>query len=736
MSVLKLRLLGGFEARTASGQQIPLPSRKSAALLAFLALHADRPVSRDRLANLLWGTKSQAAARANLRQALTTLRKALPEECLAVFSSNGDTLTAHGAAMDLDVAAFDRFEQSAANGARNDPAAVYPGALLDGLNIDEPAFDEWLREARDDLHQRALHAFSSALDRLEAEGATARAIDVAKDLLCLEPLDESVHRALIRLYCQAGRNGLALAQYEACAGLLRRELDVSPEPATTALYEAVKLKRRGNGSGDPIDDVDRESMGGNPDPEARATTNTACAPASEDAGAGSIFSGLFGHGPRVSIMGAVVVMLLAVGVVGWASRAPLIDADHLRNPIAQLPGGPSIAVLPLENLTKDTSQDYFIDGLTEEIIDTLAHFPDLSVIARNSSFRYRGGAVDVRDIGRELDAQFLLTGSVRRETDHIRISAQLVEAETRSYLWSETYNRALTAESMFAIQYEIAAAIASALADNYGVVRQRGLAIARGRPPEHLSSYECVLLGLDWLRGVPRETYGKVRECLERSVETDPDYARAWSILATVSVYGHNLGYDTRPESLDRVHEAAHRAVALAPGYYDAHWRSAWAHFFIGDLDAFNAGVDRAIELAPRGASFLGYAGLFVAYAGDWEKGLALIDEATTHDPFYPSGYHFGHFFDHYRKGEYEAALEMAQKTDMPKYVWAQALIAAAYGQLGKADQARETVKRILELDPEFETTARAKRWIWFRYQEDLLDDFMDGLRKAGLDIP
>jgi DNA-binding SARP family transcriptional activator len=199
MAVLDLRLLGGFEARTGSGKPIALPGRKSAALLAYLALHADGPVQRDKLAALLWGTKSQAAARANLRQTLTALRKSLPGECLTALTVSGETLTAHSGAIVLDVASFDQVDTAAVDCRGGKNTAVYGGHLLDGLDIKEPAFDEWLREARDNLRQRALGKFSRALERLEARGDTAGAIDAAKSLLALEPLDESVHRRLMRL---------------------------------------------------------------------------------------------------------------------------------------------------------------------------------------------------------------------------------------------------------------------------------------------------------------------------------------------------------------------------------------------------------------------------------------------------------------------------------------------------------------------------------------------------------
>jgi adenylate cyclase len=396
---------------------------------------------------------------------------------------------------------------------------------------------------------------------------------------------------------------------------------------------------------------------------------------------------------------------------------------------------PSIAVLPFDNLSEDTSQDYFVDGLTEEIIGTLARFPDLAVIARNSTFRYKGQAVDVRAVGEELGVKYLVEGSVRRAADTIRVTAQLIETETGSHLWSETYDHALTAENVFAIQDDIAAAIATTLADTYGVLRQEGLAAARRKPPSQLSSYECVLLAMEHLRTLSAETNKAARSCLERAVESDPDYAAAWFNLARIYIDAERMDYDPPPDALDRALDAAQRAVQLAPGDADAHWRLAHAHFFRGELDAFKSEAERAIGYADKGSSVRGTAGLFLAYAGDWDRGLALLDEWAAYDPHLPGWYHSGAFFDHYRKGEYEQALAAAQRMGLPDYVWTNAGVAAAYGQLGQRADAQPYVEKILALDPDFEATARANRWKWFRYQEDLLDHFMDGLRKAGLNV-
>ena len=236
---LALRLIGSFEARTASGKPIALPSKKAKALLAYLALHADQPQSRDKLAALLWGTKSDSAARANLRQTVSSLRKALPETCQPALSFDAVALNAHGLALDLDVETFLHLAESDTEDAVDKALALYRDELLDDVAVKEPAFDEWLREARHDLREHAVRLFSRALKRLDETGDSDRAIAVAKRLLSIEPYGESVHRALMRLYARAGRHGDALAHYATCRELLQRELGVAPEPATEAHREAT-----------------------------------------------------------------------------------------------------------------------------------------------------------------------------------------------------------------------------------------------------------------------------------------------------------------------------------------------------------------------------------------------------------------------------------------------------------------------------------------------------------------
>ena len=395
-----------------------------------------------------------------------------------------------------------------------------------------------------------------------------------------------------------------------------------------------------------------------------------------------------------------------------------------------------IAVLPFTNMSGDPKQDYFSDGLTEDIISSLAQTRDLRVIARNSTFRYKGQPVDVRVVGTELGARYVLEGSVRRSVDTVRITAQLIETGSGSNLWSKAYDRKLTAENMFAIQDDMAVAITTTLSGDFGVLRQLGLAAAQRKPPVELSSYDCVLLTTQLWRTLSLTAHRAARDCLETAVKVDPEYAAAWVALSNIYLNEDRYAYDARPGSLDRSLAAAQHAIKLAPGAADSHSSLALIHFFRGEPDAFKTEIDRALALAPRNSDVLGVAGLFLCYVGEWGRGLALIEQAKQFDPFFPAWYYNGAFHDHFRKGEYEAALQVAQKGNMSDFVQSQSQIVAAYGELGRVADAQPYVKRVRELDPNFEVTAREYWWKRFRYQPQYLERLMDGMRKAGLKIP
>ena len=422
---------------------------------------------------------------------------------------------------------------------------------------------------------------------------------------------------------------------------------------------------------------------------------------------------------------AGLFLVIAVGVAGW--QASRVGQDVSPN------GDPVVAVLAFVNMSGDPKREYFSDGLTETIIDSLAQVRELKVIARNSSFRYKGKAVDVRKVGEELGADYVVEGSVRRSADTVRVTAQLIEGKRGVHLWSNTYERELTVENVFAIQDEIAAAIVINIAGFYGVLRKSALEATKRKPPRDLNSYDCLLLHSAYVKALSLETFRAARDCAEQAIKVEPDYARLSLVLANVARAEFQYGYDPRPGSLDRALEAGQRALRLDPGVAGVHAGLALTHFFRGELDEFNFEAERELELASNGTSIMGTLGLYLVYAGEWEKGLAMIEKGKELNPFYPWWYHNGEFHEFYRKNNYAKAAAVARQLNLTDFAQAQSQLVAAYGQLGRISEAQPYIKRIYELDPAFDARSHWKSR--FRYQPDYLEHLLDGLRKAGLDI-
>jgi DNA-binding SARP family transcriptional activator len=233
---LSLTLLGGFQARLDPGGLVSLPTRKTQALLAYLGVRPGRAHPRDKLASLLWGESSDGRARDGLRHALAALRRALPTTTPPILLAEGQTLALSAAVVDVDVATFERHVAQGTPEALEQAAAVYGGDLLSGFSLSEPLFEEWLVPERERLRELALEALAKLLACQSKTGATERAIQTAVRLLALDPLQEAVHRALMRLYVRQQRRGAALKQYQLCVEVLQRDLGSEPEAETKQLY--------------------------------------------------------------------------------------------------------------------------------------------------------------------------------------------------------------------------------------------------------------------------------------------------------------------------------------------------------------------------------------------------------------------------------------------------------------------------------------------------------------------
>jgi adenylate cyclase len=434
-----------------------------------------------------------------------------------------------------------------------------------------------------------------------------------------------------------------------------------------------------------------------------------------------------------AIIAAVLLMLIgASGAIAWHwTRA---QADQ----VLALPSGPSIAVLQFINLSGDPSDVYFSVGLTEDIIAALSRFSDLFVFARESTRQFGSGSIDPREVGRKLGARYVLLGSVRRSQDRLRITTRLLDAKDGDQLWSESYDRDLTAANVFAVQDEITERVVGLVGSpDAPLFKSKIQKELHAKRPDSLAAHECVYLSLWVYDTFKEEDHAQARDCLERAVgETTPDYALAWAHLAQMYFEEYKYGWNPRSEPIERALTAIKKALELDP-------QEQWAHYVEAlilyvrekDLDLFYEAAERAIALNPNNAFILADLGLWMVYSGRFERGKALVEKAMVLNPLHADWIHFALFLDHYRKGEYREALGVQLKMNVPNNQGIQAGLAAVYGQLGDTEKAKATLAHILRLWPEFAKDPRA----WFvrrRFSVDVLDSLMDGLRKAGLEAP
>ncbi|MGP1395674.1 MAG: adenylate/guanylate cyclase domain-containing protein [Inquilinaceae bacterium] len=388
-----------------------------------------------------------------------------------------------------------------------------------------------------------------------------------------------------------------------------------------------------------------------------------------------------------------------------------------------LPDRPSIAVLPLANLSGDPGQAYFSDGLTEDIITELSRFRQLFVIARNSSFVYRDRTVDVRQIGRELGVHYVLEGSVQKAVDRLRVTAQLVDAGTGHHLWAERYDR--RPADIFDVQDELTQTIVATLA---GRVQAAAGDHARTRRPEDLRAYDCLLRGLELLDQSVGADIGPARAQFEQAVARDPAYALAHASLALVHLRAWS--WDGQPVWLDRAFEAAKRALALDPAESRCHGALGLVHRNRRQYDAALIHLGRAVALNPNDAHMAAQMGLLLTYVGRAEEGVDWVRKAIRLNPHHPYWYQSFLGIALYSARRYGEAVEAFRGVEDVK-AWGHALTAAGYAQRGQDDAARFHADEALRQGPDF---SAAKFLAGQPYQSEAdLDHWRAGFRRAGL---
>ena len=394
---------------------------------------------------------------------------------------------------------------------------------------------------------------------------------------------------------------------------------------------------------------------------------------------------------------------------------------------------PRVAVLPLKTRTGDAELETFGEGLTEEITAGLSQFRHLVVVSASAAAGFQGQA-DVREVSKELGARFVLEGSIRKAGSSIRVSVQLLDAATGAHLWAERFDRALSTSDIFAVQDELTDCIVATVADTYGVLTRSLGALAKAKPVDALTAHDCVLRTFAYWQQVRPDEHAELRTALEQALQREPDHAEALACLSVLYLDEFRHDYNARPDALDRALHTAQRAVELDATSQLAYFALAQAHYHRRELSAFRPAADRALSLNPRDTSNVAMMGVLIAYSGDWPSGCSVVQKVMQLNPHHAGWLHFVFVWDHYRKREYEQALAAAEKVNMPGYPWASGALAAIHAQLGRSEAARKHLETFVELAPDVARNVRAELSKW-HVSEELVEHFVDGWRKAGLDV-
>ena len=940
-------MLGGAEVSSATAHAVVLPTRKAKALLVYLAMAVGEPQPRGKLAALFWDRSAEEQARASLRQTLSALRKALLAVASDILKVEGESIRLEPGGVEVDALEFARLAGSGSREDLEQAAALYKGDFLAGFGLREESFEEWLTAERARLHELAVQALTRLLQQQAAGGAPERAIILAQRLLSLDPLQESAHRTLMRLYAGQGRSEAALKQYESCVRVLQRELGVAPAPETEALYQEITAQRAGatpapmpgieqskpadtdedsslrqqihfctavdgvriayatTGSGPALvkaanwlshlehdwrspvwrhllQELARDHQLVRYDQRGNGLSDWDVADISFEAFVRDLESvvdaaGLdrfvllgISQGCAVSIAYAlrhpqrVTHLILYGGYArgwhkrgsqseiergealltlmreGWGQENPAFrqlftslfipegtteqiqwfndlqrittspenavrirrafgDIDvrtllpqvrvptlvlHARHdaiaPFEQgrelglsIPGArfialegrnhllvehepawprfldevrrflresttpvaessrPTLAVLPFRNISDDAGQDYFADGVTEDLITALSSIRWLVVIARNSSFTYKNQSPDVRDVANDLGVRYVLQGSVRKSGTRVRITAQLLDSSTSTTVWANRYDRDL--RDIFALQDELTETIVGAIEPELASAeRQR----ARTKHPNNLDAWDLYQRGLAQLYQYSKESLIEAQRLFGRAIELDPNLSPAFSASAEAYYIGLVYGLTDSPEeNRAKALPAARRAVELDSNDAAAHCTLGRVYYLRREHDLAIPELEIALELNPSFAWAHYGIGAALVFTGRAKEAIVHLQHAIRLSPRDPYMGSFlvrmadAHLFMH----EYELAIEWARKAlRQPHFQWSRyAALISALGHLGHMEQAQRAREELLRQRPDF-SLVFVRKYHLITDPGDM-EHYLEGLRKAAV---
>jgi len=425
---------------------------------------------------------------------------------------------------------------------------------------------------------------------------------------------------------------------------------------------------------------------------------------------------------------AIIVILGALAYWHFHLRLSPIELASKEKMAFPLPDKPSIAVLPFVNMSGDPQQEFFCDGVSEDIITALYSVPELFVIARNSSFTYKGKPVKVNQVAEELGVQYLLEGSVRESVGKVRITVQLIDALTGRHLWAETYDRKM--EDIFALQDEITMKIITELR-----VKLRDTEDSRRSEPctTNLKAYLKYLEAVKYASLGNKEDNLSAQRLAEEAIIIEPTYACAYSLLGGTHLLEVVFGSTTSPKrSIAKAKENIDKAIVLNPSLSGPHSMIAAIYRAVGQYDKAVEQAEKALTIDPSSIFSLRELATCLRFADRNEEAIPLYEKVIRHDPF-SSGLQaqLGACYLNLRR--FDQAIRICKRaTEMnPKDLFAHLYLTAAYAAAGREEESHATAKKILGIDPKFSVETLSKRF--FTKNQDSKELFFDSLRKAGL---
>jgi len=421
-------------------------------------------------------------------------------------------------------------------------------------------------------------------------------------------------------------------------------------------------------------------------------------------------------------VGAVVVVVIAGILLAWwqpwvTPEAPAPTSEQ-----------PSIAVLPFQTLSEEPNQDYFSDGVTNDIITDLSKFSNLMVIASNSVFTYKGKSVDVKRVGEELGVRYVLEGSIQRVGNRVRINAQLIDAATNSHLWADRYDFEI--DDIFRVQDEITSTVVTSL---QVILTEDEKELGAINLTDSIEAYDLYLRGRTYLKGTKR-SHLEARKLFDKAIKLDPGFAAAYAEKSFTYFSSFIMPMSRNPKILERALENAQKAVEADDKLPLAHARLAWAFFSTRQHAKAIASARRAVALGPNNAEAYAQLGNILNWSGTPVEGKQNIEKAMRLNPYYPYYYLFYLGQSFYLLSENERAIELMNRviTRAPTFLPVRRHLAVLFGEQGEITKAKAQAKEILRIFPGSSIQDSRARCL-YRWEPKLIKRFLGGLRRAGI---